>query len=84
MLEFKPEGSCAVILQEGAAEVAVDEANLGEYISSVTDATLGSGIAAQVASFKEGFEQVSKLEVLGKVCALSALAPSFMRLAGGS
>ena len=39
----------------GAEVTAV---NLGEYIEAVVDATMGSGVAAQVGAFREGFNAI--------------------------
>lgn len=37
----------------------VDSSNLVGYIQAVVDATLGSGIEAQLTAFREGFSEVS-------------------------
>lgn len=34
---------------------------LAEYMAAVTDATLGSGVAAQMGAFREGFNEVFSL-----------------------
>ena len=31
---------------------------MGQYLGAVVDATLGSGVAAQVAAFRAGFDEV--------------------------
>eukprot|EP00887_Chlorella_sp_A99_P008099 scaffold12.g8099.t1 len=48
------------------AAVALDvtAANLREYIDAVVDAVLGSGVAAQVAAFREGFNAIFPLSTL--------------------
>jgi hypothetical protein len=38
----------------------VDSSNLVGYIQAVVDATLGSGIEAQLTAFREGFSEVSR------------------------
>lgn len=37
----------------------VDSSNLVSYIQAVVDATLGSGIEAQMQAFRDGFNEVS-------------------------
>lgn len=34
-------------------------ANVEQYLAAVVDATLGSGVAAQVEAFRAGFNEVS-------------------------
>jgi len=51
-------------LVEGGAERLVEEHNLGAYIDAVVDATLGSGIEAQLTAFREGFNEVFPLDTL--------------------
>lgn len=41
-------------MQPGGAHVDVDDSNLDEYLESVLDMTLGSGVQAQVKAFQEG------------------------------
>lgn len=36
----------------------VDSSNLVSYIQAVVDATLGSGIEAQMQAFRDGFNEV--------------------------
>lgn len=45
-------------LVEGGADLMVDSANLGDWVVRVVDATLGSGISAQLGAFREGFNEV--------------------------
>ncbi|KAG2450258.1 hypothetical protein HYH02_004769 [Chlamydomonas schloesseri] len=52
-------------LRPGGGEVVVSTpAQLAEYIGAVTDATLGSGIAAQMGAFREGFNEVFSLSTV--------------------
>jgi E3 ubiquitin-protein ligase TRIP12 len=51
-------------LRPGGADVAVTAANLREYVDAVVDATLGSGVAAQVAAFRAGFAAILPPEAL--------------------
>jgi E3 ubiquitin-protein ligase TRIP12 len=44
--------------------VLVGSANLLAYVQAVVDATLGSGIAPQLAAFREGFDEVFSLATL--------------------
>ena len=37
----------------------VDSSNLGSWIDAVVDATLGSGVASQLAACSQGFREVS-------------------------
>ncbi|MEW5303421.1 MAG: hypothetical protein WDW36_006114 [Sanguina aurantia] len=46
------------------ADVMVVGSNLGEYIAAVVDATLGEGVAHQLAAFREGFNEVFPLRSL--------------------
>ncbi len=39
-------------------------ANLRQYLSAVVDATLGAGVAAQVAAFRSGFDAIFPLDSL--------------------
>ncbi len=45
-------------LLPGGAELLVDSDNLRQYLDAVVDATLGSGIDAQVKALREGFNEV--------------------------
>lgn len=45
-------------LVPGGGDVEVTADNLGHYIDAVVDATLGSGIEAQLKAFREGFNEV--------------------------
>ncbi|KXZ47851.1 hypothetical protein GPECTOR_32g463 [Gonium pectorale] len=52
-------------LREGGADMVVSTAEqLNEYIEAVVDATLRSGVAAQLAAFREGFNEVFSLSTL--------------------
>ncbi len=42
----------------GGADVVVDSASLGQWIEAVVDATLGSGVDAQLRAFTAGFNEV--------------------------
>ncbi len=45
-------------LLPGGADVMVDSSNLGAWIDAVVDATLGSGVAAQLEACRQGFNEV--------------------------
>lgn len=45
-------------LRTGGEDIAVGPANVQEYLAAVVDATLGSGVAAQVEAFRSGFNEV--------------------------
>jgi hypothetical protein len=47
-------------LVPGGSDRLVTSESLGEWVELVVDATVGSGIAAQVAAFQEGFNEVSQ------------------------
>ena len=47
-------------LRPGGDDVPITAANVSEYLAAVVDATLGSGIAAQVEAFRSGFNEVCK------------------------
>lgn len=49
----------------GGCDVLVDSSNLVGYIQAVVDATLGSGIEAQLTAFREGFSEVGEGWVMG-------------------
>jgi E3 ubiquitin-protein ligase TRIP12 len=51
-------GDAAFELCAGGADVLVEGSNLLSYIQAVVDATLGSGIQAQLQAFREGFNEV--------------------------
>jgi len=51
-------------LKPGGADMEVDESNLQEYLDAVLDATLGSGIEAQMKACREGFNEVFDLKSL--------------------
>lgn len=53
-------GNPSFELCPGGADVEVDSSNLVDYIQAVVDATLGTGIEAQMQAFSEGFNEVSK------------------------
>ncbi len=57
-----PAGYPGYPLRPGGADAVVSTPEqLGEYIAAVVDATLGSGIAAQMGAFREGFNEVFSL-----------------------
>lgn len=45
-------------------DAPVTGANLEAYLAAVVDATLGGGIAAQLAAFRSGFDEVFPLAAL--------------------
>jgi E3 ubiquitin-protein ligase TRIP12 len=51
-------------LTPGGADVAVTSANLAEYVEAVVDASLVSGVAAQVGAFQAAFEEIFPLSAL--------------------
>jgi E3 ubiquitin-protein ligase TRIP12 len=53
-----------VELKAGGKDIVVMCANVEEYLQLVVDATLGSGIKAQVEAFRSGFEEVFPLRHL--------------------
>ncbi len=44
--------------QPDGAHIDVDDSNLEEYLETVLDMTLGSGVGAQVKAFQEGEHEV--------------------------
>ena len=64
-LSFTLPGQPSYELCPGGADVEVEDAEgLEKYIAGIVDATLGSGVAAQLDSFREGFNDVFPLETL--------------------
>jgi hypothetical protein len=69
-LDFEPwalvclAGDPSYELCPGGADVVVDSSNLVRYIQAVVDASLGAGIDAQMAAFREGFNEVGHIAVL--------------------
>ena len=64
-LSFTLPGQPSYELCPGGANMEVTDAEgLESYINGIVDATLGGGIAAQLASFREGFNDVFPLESL--------------------
>lgn len=53
-----PTGYPEYELMPGGADMTVDSSNLAVWIDAVVDATLGSGITAQLDAFKAGFNEV--------------------------
>jgi len=53
-----------VELKPGGKDLSVTSSNVAEYLSLVVDATLGSGIKAQMDAFRAGFEEVFPLRHL--------------------
>lgn len=47
-----------------STQTPVTAANLRQYLSAVVDATLGAGVAAQVAAFRSGFDAIFPLDSL--------------------
>jgi hypothetical protein len=52
----------------GGSEVVVDSANLVAYIQAVVGACLGAGIDAQMAAFREGFNEVGSEALWQPAC----------------
>ena len=46
-------------------QTPVTAANLRRYLDAVAEATLGAGVAAQVAAFRAGFDAIFPLRALG-------------------
>ncbi|ERN04907.1 E3 ubiquitin-protein ligase UPL4 isoform X1 [Amborella trichopoda] len=63
-LDFTVPGYSDYILKIGPQYKQVNIYNLDEYVSSMVDATVGSGISRQVEAFKSGFNQILPLEYL--------------------
>jgi E3 ubiquitin-protein ligase TRIP12 len=63
-LSFVLPGYTEYELRPGGADIAIDGGNCAAYVAAVVDATLGSGIARQVAAFRAGFEEVFPLHSL--------------------
>ncbi|GFH15101.1 predicted protein, partial [Haematococcus lacustris] len=57
-------GDAEFELVPGGKDQMVTSQNLGRWIEAVVDATVGSGIAAQVEAFQEGFNEVFLLASL--------------------
>lgn len=53
-------GNASFELCPGGSDVEVDSSNLLGYIRAVVDATLGSGILAQMVAFSDGFNEVRR------------------------
>ncbi|KAI8471466.1 MAG: hypothetical protein J3K34DRAFT_367859 [Monoraphidium minutum] len=51
-------------LRPGGADLTVDAAALPDYLAAVVDATLGGGVAPQLAAFRAGFQEVVPLASL--------------------
>ena len=64
-LVFTLPGDDAFELRPGGAAIAVDAANLGEYVAAVTDATVGGGVARQLEAFRGGLRDVCQPAALG-------------------
>ncbi|KAF6266557.1 hypothetical protein COO60DRAFT_1697133 [Scenedesmus sp. NREL 46B-D3] len=61
---FTLPGEPAYELCAGGCDVLVDSSNLVRYIQAVVDASLGAGIQAQMAAFREGFNEVFSMSAL--------------------
>ncbi|ORY81328.1 Svf1-like-domain-containing protein [Protomyces lactucae-debilis] len=57
-LDFAYPGNPEVELMPGGSQVEVTIHNVADYVTKVTDATLGSGVARQIAAFRKGFSAV--------------------------
>mmetsp|Transcript_11522 Transcript_11522/g.28178 ORF Transcript_11522/g.28178 Transcript_11522/m.28178 type:complete len:2013 (-) Transcript_11522:941-6979(-) len=64
-LSFTLPGAPEYELVPGGADKSVTSDNLGAWIEAVVDATLGAGISAQLAAFRDGFGEVFPLSSLG-------------------
>jgi E3 ubiquitin-protein ligase TRIP12 len=64
-LAFTLPGDDAFELRPGGADVAVDAANLGEYVDAVVDATVGGGVARQLEAFRGGLRDICQPAALG-------------------
>jgi E3 ubiquitin-protein ligase TRIP12 len=53
-----------LLLKEGGGQIAVTLDNLEEYVNLVKDAFLGAGVAQQIDTIREGFEQYISVESL--------------------
>jgi len=56
--QLMPAGYAEYELRPPGDDVPITAANVGEYLAAVVDATLGSGVAAQVEAFRSGFNEV--------------------------
>ncbi|KAJ9527361.1 hypothetical protein QJQ45_025630 [Haematococcus lacustris] len=63
-ITFTLPGDAEFELVPGGQDQMVTSQNLGRWIEAVVDATVGSGIAAQVEAFQEGFNEVFLLASL--------------------
>jgi E3 ubiquitin-protein ligase TRIP12 len=63
-LTFELPGYPDYELRQGGSDIAVDASNVGNYIDAVVDATLKTGIQAQLDAFREGFNEVFPLHTL--------------------
>ena len=63
-LDFTCPGHPDVELCEGGADKTVTLDNLEEYIEAVVDATLGSGVKAQVLALRAGFEDIMPISAV--------------------
>ncbi|CAM6105259.1 unnamed protein product [Calypogeia fissa] len=63
-LDFTLPGYPDYVLKPGGSEEMVNLDNLHEYVSLVVDATVKTGIAAQLEAFRSGFNQVFQLSTL--------------------
>ncbi|KAJ7196000.1 hypothetical protein O6H91_Y509500 [Diphasiastrum complanatum] len=63
-LDFTLPGYPEYELVQGGSNIMVNLENLEEYVSLVSDATLRTGIAAQMEAFRSGFNQVFMLSSL--------------------
>ncbi|KAI3447941.1 hypothetical protein Pfo_004606 [Paulownia fortunei] len=61
-LDFSLPGYPEYILKPG--DESVDMSNLGDYVSLVVDATVGTGIRRQMEAFRSGFNQVFDISTL--------------------
>ncbi|PIA38680.1 hypothetical protein AQUCO_02700123v1 [Aquilegia coerulea] len=63
-LDFTLPGYPEYMLSSGDEHKMVDFSNLEEYVSSIVDATVKSGISRQVEAFRSGFNQVFPIKNL--------------------
>lgn len=63
-LDFTLPGDTSLELKTGGADIPVTINNVEEYIDLLQDKIAGSGIAKQMESFRQGFDQLFALDDL--------------------
>jgi len=61
-IDFALPGHAHIVLKAGGAEIPVSHANVQEYLDRVTETTLVTAIAPQVAAFRSAFSELLPLE----------------------